>query len=159
MREFKEYIRTDIALKESSLRLTVTNANHIYVEAQDGWPHRGRRYHYTAHVIFDGEKWVLQPDMGSSAVYCPESTSAGERAMTASVLAQLNAALLGDADFTKLRAQAQEVEANNEIHRAEVRIRNLRDQLLLLESCVTDLEMVEENAKQGSFPKAYKQGV
>ena len=64
--------------------------------------------------------------------------------MTASVLGQLNAALLGDAGFTKLRAQAQAVEANNGIYRAEERIRDLRDQLLLLESCVTDLEMVEE---------------
>ena len=159
MREFKEYIQTHIPLKDATLRLTVTNANHIYVEAQDGWPHRGRRYHYTAHVIFDGEKWVPQPDMGSSAVYCPDSTSAGERTMTASVLEQLNAALLGDAGFTKLRAQAQAVEANNGIYRAEERIRDLRDQLLLLESCVTDLEMVEENAKQGSFSKAYKQRV
>ena len=159
MREFKEYIRTDIALKESSLRLTVTNANHIYVEAQDGWPHRGRRYHYTAHVVFDGEKWVLQPDMGSSAVYCPESTSAGERTMTASVLEQLNMALLGDEGFAKLRAAAQEVEANNEIHRAEVRIKDLREQLILLESQVAFLQMVEDEAKRGSFPKAYKQGV
>lgn len=155
MREIKDHVKTSITLKENVLKLVLTSANHIYVEATDGWLYRGRRYHYTAHVIFDGKAWIPQPDLGSSAVYCPDGTSAGQRIMTEAMLLALNTVVNDREWFTNLRAKAEEHNANNEIERAERLIADLEVQLAALKAKKTSLELTESLAQMGTFPKAY----
>ena len=155
MREIKDHVKTSITLKENVLKLVLTNANHIYVEAEDGWLYRARRYRLAVHAIFDGTAWILQPDLGSAAVFCPGSTDAGQRTMTEAMLLSLNTVVNDREWFTKLRAQAEEVNANNEIERAERQIKELEEKLFFLKSKVNSLELIESLAQMGTFPKTY----
>lgn len=153
MREHLGSVVTTITVSDqNTLRLTLTEANHIYIEAIEGWNYRGVRRAYTAHSIFDGRDWVVQPGVES---YAPELSSKGKDIVDAKVLSALNAAVLRVPWFDGLRWEAEAVRANNDIVRLEESITRLEKELLEALSLRKASELAESNAKLGTIPPFY----
>lgn len=158
MREHKDHVKTTITLKDNTLKLVLTNANHIYVEAEDGWMHRGRRYRFTAHVTFNGKEWEVQPDLGYHAIHCPDATALGRDTMTAAMLLALNTVVIGREWFENLRAKAEATECNNGILRADEKIAEMEKQLETMKAQRQELLVAEASAEAGHFAPFYIKG-
>ena len=158
MRDYQDHVKTTLTLKDNTLRVILTEANHALVEAVDGWLYRGARVYYSIHVIFDGKAWVRQSFSG--AVHCPETSDKGEKIVTQAVLDGLNAAVTGDNRlltdwFNKLRQEAEAHNTNNDLMRVEKEMAELEARLAALRLKAETLQRREAAALQGNVPAAY----
>ena len=153
MRERLYHIFTTLTVSDqNTLRVTLTEANHVYIEAICGWTYRRIKHAYTAHGIFDGRDWVLQPGMGS---YAPTLAYKGKGIVDAQVFSAFNASVRRVPWFEKLRQQAQAICANNNLASLEEKIACQEKELKRLRVLYADNELIETAAKLGTVPPAY----